>query len=1041
MSVFADVLAKLPTEGATAAQELAELAKAQGLRAIISNKLMDSLEEASKTSGKDGKAREGSMLAVTALCEVVGKPVEPLVVKMAPVILDKMGDKARNVQLAAQAAMVAVGKILNVNSVPIILPILLAATKEFAWQTKEGAYKALKELAVTAPYELSRSLPLIIPVVVEGMTDTKAQVADAASKSLLEACLAVGNRDIERFVPDLVSALARPEEMPDTVQKLGATTFVQQVDSPTLSILVPVLSRGLAEGKTAIVRKASVIIDNMCKLVENPADAVPFVPKLLPGLDRARNEQPDPECRTVCDRAHNTLLKAAGGENYVAPAAIKADVTKMTKAIEKELGDKKKGAEDVVDYLMKMCCGLVDRANYESDDWACTLTPYLESIDVSAEEAKTVAENYRKACAADYNAKALEDAEEEDEGEDLCNCKFSLAYGAKILLNGTNMNLKRGKVYGIVGTNGVGKSTLMRAIDNGQVEGFPPKSELRTVFVEPDIPADQEAMDVVSFCEQDPALVELGVSRETIIEKLFALGFVANDTLGPAPIDGLVTRLSGGWRMKLALARAQMKDADILLMDGPTNHMDVINVQWLVDYVCNLKNTAKKVTVMQVSDDTGYLDKTCTNIINFETNRKLKFYIGNLSAFVAKRPECKSYFELKADKVKFVFPEPGFLEGVKDKSKAIVKMQGMAFQYPGATRAQLSEVTVQVSLSSRVACIGENGAGKSTMIKVLTGELEPTAGMVWKHPNLRLAYVAQHAFHHIEQHLEKTPVQYILWRYQTGEDREALNKVSREYTKEELEKMAQALIIDVKGEDGKITKVKKVIDRIAGRRKFKGELQYEVFFQNNPSGEWMARNALVKLGFEKKLQECDEKEAAAAGLVNRPLTTAGVRKHLEDLGLEAEYAEHTQMRGLSGGQKVKVAIAAAMWNNPHILVLDEPTNYLDRDSLAALAHAIKEFGGGVVVISHNCEFAENVCPEKWRVYDFKCHVEGQDWSAPREKIEWVQPTTQVDAFGNESKVKAPKKKLSRQEQKQKERRRKAKIAAGEPLSSDDEDDL
>jgi len=1041
MSVFADVIAKLPTEGASAAQELAELAKAQGLRGIISNKLMQSLEEGSKTSGKDGKAREGSMLAVVALCEVVGKPIEPLIVKMAPVILDKMGDKARNVQLAAQNAMVALGKILHVNSVPIILPILLQATKEFAWQTKEGSYKALKELALIAPYELSRSLPLIIPVVVEGMTDTKAQVADSASKSLLEACLAVGNRDIERFVPDLVSALARPEEMPETVQKLGATTFVQQVDSPTLSILVPVLSRGLAEGKTAIVRKASVIIDNMCKLVENPADAVPFVPKLLPGLDRARNEQSDPECRTVCDRAHETLLKAAGGENYVAPAAIKADMAKMTKGMEKELGDKIKGAEDVVDYVMKMCCGLVDRANYEADDWAATVTPYLESIGFSAEDAKTAAENYRKTCAADYNAKALEDAEEEDVGEDLCNCKFSLAYGAKILLNGTGMNLKRGKVYGIVGTNGVGKSTLMRAIDNGQVDGFPPKSELRTVFVEPDISADQEAMDVVSFCEQDPALVELGVTRETIIEKLYALGFVANDTLGPAPIDGLVTRLSGGWRMKLALARAQMKDADILLMDGPTNHMDVVNVQWLVDYVNNLKNTAKKVTVMQVSDDTGYLDKTCTNIINFETNRKLKFYIGNLSAFVAKRPECKSYFELKADKVKFVFPEPGFLEGVKDKSKAIVKMQGMAFQYPGATRPQLSEVTVQVSLSSRVACIGENGAGKSTMIKVLTGELEPTEGMVWKHPNLRLAYVAQHAFHHIEQHLEKTPVQYILWRYQTGEDREALNKVSREYTKEELAKMQEALIIDVKGEDGKITKVKKVIDRIAGRRKFKGELQYEVFFQGSSTGEWMARNALVKLGFEKKLQECDEKEAAAAGLVNRPLTTAGVRKHLEDLGLEAEYAEHTQMRGLSGGQKVKVVIAAAMWNNPHILVLDEPTNYLDRDSLAALAHAIKEFGGGVVVISHNCEFAENVCPEKWRVYDFKCHVEGQDWTAPREKIEWVQPTTQIDAFGNETKVKAPKKKLSRQEQKQKERRRKAKIAAGEPLSSDDEDDL
>jgi len=393
-------------------------------------------------------------------------------------------------------------------------------------------------------------------------------------------------------------------------------------------------------------------------------------------------------------------------------------------------------------------------------------------------------------------------------------------------------------------------------------------------------------------------------------------------------------------------------------------------------------------------------------------------------------------------KQKFVFPEPGFLEGVKDKSKAIVKMNNMSFKYPGATKYQLSDVTVQVSLSSRVACIGENGAGKSTLIKVLTGEMEATEGTVWKHPNLRLAYVAQHAFHHIEQHLTKTPVQYILWRYQTGEDREALSKTSREYTAEELKKFSEALVMDVKGEDGKITKVKRVIDRIQSRRKFKNEIQYEVFWQNLPSSEWIERTKLIKLGFEKKLIECDEKTAAAAGLVNRPLTTAGVRKHLEDLGLEAEYGEHTQMRGLSGGQKVKVVIAAAMWNNPHILVLDEPTNYLDRDSLAALAVAIHEFGGGVVVISHNCEFAENVCPEKWRVYDHKNHVEGQDWGGKeREKVEWVQPTEQVDAFGNVTKVKNTKKKLSRQEQKQKERRRKAKIAAGEPLSSDDEDDL
>merc|ERR1711998_295687 len=146
-----------------------------------------------------------------------------------------------------------------------------------------------------------------------------------------------------------------------------------------------------------------------------------------------------------------------------------ADVAKMTKRLSEELGDKAKDAEEVTDYISKMCSGLVDRNNYEANDWEVAIVPYLVAIGLSDADAKTISGSYRAKSAAEYNAKALEEAEEEDEGEDLCNCTFSLAYGAKILLNGTKMNLKRGKVYGIVGTNGVGKSTLMRAIDNGQV--------------------------------------------------------------------------------------------------------------------------------------------------------------------------------------------------------------------------------------------------------------------------------------------------------------------------------------------------------------------------------------------------------------------------------------------------------------------------------------------------------------------------------------------------------------------------------------------
>ena len=115
----------------------------------------------------------------------------------------------------------------------------------------------------------------------------------------------------------------------------------------------------------------------------------------------------------------------------------------------------------------------------------------------------------------------------------------------------------------------------------------------------------------------------------------------------------------------------------------------------------------------------------------------------------------------------------------------------------------------------------------------------------------------------------------------------------------------------------------------------------------------LSLSRLEEMGFTKMVNEIDSKEAARLGLQTRPLTTAVIQKHLEDVGIEPEFGTHSRMRGLSGGQKVKVVLAAAMWNNPHILVLDEPTNYLDRESLGALAGAIRNYGGGCLMISHN----------------------------------------------------------------------------------------
>jgi len=322
---------------------------------------------------------------------------------------------------------------------------------------------------------------------------------------------------------------------------------------------------------------------------------------------------------------------------------------------------------------------------------------------------------------------------------------------------------------------------------------------------------------------------------------------------------------------------------------------------------------------------------------------------------------------------------------------------------------------------------------------------------VWKHPSCRVAYVAQHAFHHIEMHLNKTANEYIRWRYETGEDREALAKETMITTPEEEAKVKLPIELFSTDEKGNKRKYMRTIDRLTGNRRAdkRKQNEYEVHWLNSSEEDntYMTEEKLQKLGWTKWLKVIDDKIALRAGMYVRPLTQANVETHLEDVGLEREYGTHNRISALSGGQKVKVVLAAAMWNNPHIVILDEPTNYLDRESLGALAGAIEEFEGGVVMITHNNEFCSALCPETWvlerKTPDVPATLDCKgdaEWmkNVMAEKTEFKPMEEMTDALGNVVKLKKVKGKMSRQEKKKALKKRAAKIAAGEELDSDDE---
>ena len=845
----------------------------------------------------------------------------------------------------------------------------------------------------------------------------------------------LSNDDVAPRIPLLIKTMQNPstETLQKAIHALSQTTFVAIVTSPVLALLTPLLERSLNTPTTSqeVLRQTVVVVENLTKLVHDPIEARTFLPKLRPGVQGVKDRASLPEVREMATRALQVIKAAMKDDDgnllsgQIAPTSAEEVLGILEKEIKLhgglagEAGDLELWtvAKGYISDMVREDVNLRQVSRISS----CT-SPYLQQL-MKAEEADLISQALEKHFVDEDRRKFGQPIKVETGEVEIVNTDFSLAYGGMLLLSHTNITLHKGHRYGLCGRNGAGKSTLMRSIAEGKLEGFLSKEQLKTCFVEHNQGEDAD-LSILEFVAKDPELAASGKDR--ISEVLSEVGF----TSGPnGRQQEKVGSLSGGWKMKLALARAMLMGADVLLLDEPTNHLDIGNVKWLEEYL----RSHTEITSLIVSHDSGFLDNVCTDIYHYE-QKKLVCYPGNLAAFVRVKPEAKSYYTLSASQVQFKFPNPGILTGVKSSTRAIIRMQNCTYSYPGSTKPSLQDVTCQLTLSSRTAIIGANGAGKSTLIKLLTGETIPQTGRVEKHPNLRIGYIKQHALEHVEMHMEKTPNQYLQWRYANGDDREVLMKQTRVLTPEDKAQMDKIVSLPGLGE--------RKVENLMGRQKYKKTFQYEVKWAGMlpKHNTQVSRDTLVELGYGKLIQEFDDHEASREGLGFRVLEPKVISKHFEDIGLDPEIANHNEISGLSGGQKVKVVLAGAMWNNPHLLVLDEPTNYLDRDSLGGLAVAIREYKGGVVMISHNEEFVGALCPEQWHVADGRVTSKGH-LAVSMDRFEDSRPgssaassnvssatasAVNTDAEGDGGmnfKVKKKTKKLTRAQMKERETRR------------------
>jgi len=383
---------------------------------------------------------------------------------------------------------------------------------------------------------------------------------------------------------------------------------------------------------------------------------------------------------------------------------------------------------------------------------------------------------------------------------------FNLSIDSKSLFENSNLVLSYGQRYGLIGKNGYGKSSLLK-----QFKHICNDEKLRILYVEQELILDQRNpvqyildsnvklkyyQDRVNLLNQE---IESDTSdyneelftqleeaennlssfnpdkEEALIKKiLFGLGF-NNDMLNQE-----TNIFSGGWQMRISLARALYLEPDLLLLDEPTNHLDLEAIIWLSDYLL----TWKKIAIV-VSHNIGFLNNTCTYIMNIE-NKKIESYKGNYSkfksAFQKKQIELKKKYENYEKKYKEIKkkgltknkldewikqnivarPEKDnntrieFFETEKYNTN-LIRFENVSFSY--GDKMILNDVSFGLDMDSKITLVGLNGSGKSTLIKLIIGELKPESGYINIKDGINVGYYNQH----FDQQLpfDKTPIEFL----------------------------------------------------------------------------------------------------------------------------------------------------------------------------------------------------------------------------------------------------------------------------------------
>jgi len=495
---------------------------------------------------------------------------------------------------------------------------------------------------------------------------------------------------------------------------------------------------------------------------------------------------------------------------------------------------------------------------------------------------------------------------------------ISVRLAGRLLIDQSSVQITPGARVGLVGRNGTGKSTLFRAIrgelavEHGTIT-IPPRWRVGSLAQEaPDGPESLIEVVLKADLERDALLREADTAHDPhriaeIQTRLVDIDAHSAPARAAAILSGLgfstadqarpCAEFSGGWRMRVALAATLFAAPDLLLLDEPTNYLDLEGTLWLEDHLAHYPRT-----VIVISHDRDLLETSVDQILHLDRG-KLALYRGGYSSFEeqramrdmlnakqAKRQEAErkrlqafvDRFKAKASKARQAQSRVKMLERMKPITALVTEdVREISFPSPEKTLSPpiiaadnvtvgyevatpvLNRVTLRIDNDDRIALLGANGNGKSTLVKLIADRLKPFSGSIVRAEKLSIAYFAQHQLDEL------------------NEDASTYDHI-------------RALMPD--------------------------------------APEAKVRGRAGAIGFSGK-------------------------------------AADTLVKSLSGGEKARLLLGLATFFGPNMIILDEPTNHLDIDSRAALAEAINEFPGAVIMVSHDRYLIDACADRLWVVAD------------------------------------------------------------------------